>query len=118
LPQKQIVTLTFDIDVKNRTISEMTLTTADKLLSTTEIRCKAIAGGFLPERFRATSPDGQIDDLFEISFFTIDGYQLPSHLVRTIRRPDLQDDLDVTFKDYHVNQPLSERIRAQLMAGR
>lgn len=117
LPQKQITSLTFDIDGKSGTITELTVVTADNLKLTAEIRYRQLASGNLPERLRVTSPDGQIDDLFDVHFAETAGYLLPTRMVRTIRRPDLQEDLDVSFKNYRVNQPLPEQVRTQLSVG-
>mgnify|MGYP001181025360 CR=1 FL=1 len=117
LPQKQIISLIFDIDAKTSSITELTVLTAGQLKLTAEIRYRQIASGYLPERVRVTSPDGSIDDLLEVSFTEAGGFQLPSRMVRTIRRPDLSDDLDVTFSNYLINQPLPEQIHQQLTLG-
>ncbi|PLX72905.1 MAG: hypothetical protein C0614_13315 [Desulfuromonas sp.] len=117
LPQKQIVALTFDIDGNSGSINELTILTADRLLLTAEIRYKQVASGYLPERIQVTSPDGHIDDLLEVTFAEIDGFELPKRIVRFIRRPDLKDELDVTFSNYLVNQTLPEQVRQQLTLG-
>ena len=117
LPQKQILALTFDIDGNTGSITELTILTEDRLLLTAEIRYRKIASGYLPERIQVTSPDGHIDDLFEVTFAESGGFELPKRMVRSIRRPDLKDELDVTFSNYLVNQRLPEQVRQQLTLG-
>lgn len=114
LPQKQINSLIFDIDTRTNTISEMNLITDSGLQLTVEIRYIAVAGGFIPERFQVTSPDGRIDDQFQVKFAEIDGYLLPASMLRVIRRPGLEENLEVFFKDYQINQPTPEDIQARL----
>jgi hypothetical protein len=116
LPQKQIKTLTFDIDTKKNTISDLELTIDSGLHLTVEIRYRAVAGGYTPERFQITSPDGKVDDLFEIKFTEVGGHLLPASMLRVIRRPELQENLEVFFKDYQVNQPIPEDIQARIEA--
>lgn len=116
LPQKQINSLTFDIDTAMNTISEMRVMTADGLHLAVELRYIKVVGGYIPERFRVTSLDGKIDDLFEVKFTEVDGYILPSSMRRTIRRPELQEDLEVFFTDYQVNRPIDEDLQSRLKA--
>lgn len=116
LPQKQVTSLTFDIDSKTSTVSELLITTADGLQLSLEIRYTAVAGGLTPERFQITSPDGKIDERFEVKFTEVDGYLLPASMQRVIRRPGLQEDLEVLFKNYRVNQPIPEEILTRLNA--
>jgi len=114
LPQKQVVSLGFDIDNKTNTVSELLITTADGLRLSLEIRYITVTGGQTPERFQITSPDGKIDERFEVKFTEVDGYQLPASMLRVIRRPDLQEELEVLFKNYQVNQPIPEDIQSRL----
>ena len=114
LPQKQINSLTFDIDTKTNTVSEVGLVADNGLRLTVEIRYLSVNGGYIPERFQVTSPDGRIDDLFEVKFSQVDSYLLPSSMLRIIRRPELQENLEVLFKDYQVNQPIPEDIQTRL----
>lgn len=114
LPQKQISALTFDIDGATSTIDELAIVTADGLQLSVEVRYRQVAGGAIPERFRITSPDGKVDDLFTVTFTEVAGYTLPASMRRVIQRPDLQDDLEVFFKDYQVNQPIPADIQARL----
>lgn len=114
LPQKQINSLTFDIDTRANTVSEMSLVVDNGLRLTVEIRYLAVAGGYIPERFKVSSPDGKIDDLFEVKFSEVDSYLLPASMLRIIRRPELQESLEVFFKDYQVNQPIPEDVQVQL----
>lgn len=114
LPQKQIKSLIFDIDTGTNTISELGLIADNGLQLTVEIRYLKVAGGYIPERFRITSPDGKVDDLFEVEFTEVDSYLLPTSMLRTIRRPELQEELKVFFKNYQVNQPITEDIQARL----
>lgn len=114
LPQKQIEALTFDMDSRKNTINEMNITTAGGLHLSVEIRYLQVAGGYLPERFQVTSPDGQIEDIFEVTLTRIDGFVLPTSMLRTINRPDLQEKLEVFFKDYQLNQPIPEDIQTRL----
>jgi len=114
LPQKQIKSLTFDIDSGTNTINELTIVTDNELQLSVEIRYLKVTGGYIPERFQVTSPDGKVDDLFEVKFIEIDGYLLPASMLRIIRRPDLQENLEVFFKDYQVNQPIPEDIQTLL----
>lgn len=114
LPQKQIRSLTFDIDAKTNTISELGLITDNGLQLTLEIRYIEVAGGHIPERFRITSPDGKVDDSFEVKFTEVESFILPASMQRIIRRPELQEDLEVFFKNYQVNQPIPEDIQTRL----
>ena len=114
LPQKQVNSLTFDIDAKTNTIRELSLLTDNGLQLTLEIRYRDVADGHIPERFQITSPDGKIDDRFEVKFIEIDGFLLPASMLRVIRRPELQEELEVFFKNYQVNQPIPEDIQTRL----
>ena len=114
LPQKQIKSLVFDVDGTTGTVNELGITTEDKLQLIVEIRYIEVANGHIPERFKVTSPDGKVDDLFEIQFTDIDGFFLASRMQRTIRRPDHQENLEVVFKNYRINQPLPLEIRNRL----
>jgi hypothetical protein len=114
LPQEQINSLAFDVDTRTNTISEMDIVANDGLRLTVEIRYRAVAGGYLPERFQVTSPDGKIDDLLEIKFSEVDSYLLPASMLRVIRHPGLQEKLEVFFKEYQVNQPIPEDIQPRL----
>ena len=64
--------------------------------------------------FQITSPDGKIDDLFEVNLVEIDSFLLPASMLRVIQRPELQETLEVFFKGYQVNQPIPEDIQARL----
>jgi hypothetical protein len=97
-----------------KTVNELRLMTANGLQLTTEIRYIEVPGGYIPERYNITSPDGKIDDMFEVKFTDIDGYVLPMSMLRTIRRPGLQEDLEVFFKEYQINQPISAEIQSRL----
>lgn len=114
LPQKQIKTLTFDIDTRTNTINEMSVATESGLRLTVEIRYLEVAGGHIPERFQITSPDGKIEDIFEAKLAEVDGFVLPTSMLRTINRPNLQETLEVFFKEYQINQPVPEDIQARL----
>ncbi len=114
LPQEQIKALTFDIDTGTNTISEMRVETGDGLQLIVEIRHTEVEGGLLPQRFQITSPDGKIDDLYEVKFLSVEDYTLPASMLRIIRRPDFQDTLEVFFKDYQVNQPIPAEIQDRL----
>lgn len=114
LPQKQVKALTFDVDKKTETISELSIITADDLNLTVEIRYLAVEGGHIPERYQVTSPDGKIDDLFEVQFLEKDGYFLPASMTRKIRRPNLQEELEVFFKDYRINRPIPAEVKKRL----
>jgi len=116
LPQKQVTSLTFDIDAGMNTVNEMKLTTDSGLQLNLEVRYIEVTGGFIPERFQVTSPDGKIDDLFQVQFTEVDNYLLPASMHRTIRRPDLEEDLEVVFKDYQVNQAPPENVQKRLQA--
>ena len=114
LPQKQINTLTFDIDTRTNTVNEMSLTVEGGLQLTVEIRYRAVIGGSIPERFQITSPDGKVEDIFEATLAEVDNYVLPTSMLRTINRPELQETLEVFFKDYQLNQPIPEDIQTRL----
>lgn len=116
LPQKQVTALTFDIDAGKNTVSEMKVMTESGLQLSVEIRYINVDGGYIPERFQVTSPDGKIDDLFEVQFTNVDGYVLPASMHRKLRRPDLEEDLKVVFTDYQVNQPPPEDVQQRLQA--
>jgi hypothetical protein len=118
LPQKQIKSLTFDIDVKTNTVRELALVADNGLQLTMEIRYLEVAGGHIPERFQITSPDGKVDDSFEVKFIEVDNFLLPASMLRVIRRPELQEKLEVFFKDYQVNKPIPEDIQARLKSHR
>ncbi len=114
LPQKQINTLTFDINTRTNTVNEMSLTVEGGLQLTVEIRYLEVTGGHLPERFQITSPDGKVEDVFEVTLAEIDNFVLPLSMLRTINRPELQEKLEVFFKDYQLNQPIPEDIQTRL----
>jgi len=114
LPQKQINTLTFDIDTRTNTVNEMSLTVEGGLQLTVEIRYLEVTGGYIPERFQITSPDGKVEDIFEATLAEVDNFVLPTSMLRTINRPELQETLEVFFKDYQLNQPIPEDIRTRL----
>jgi len=114
LPQKQIKSLTFDIDAKTSTVRELALVRDNGLRLTVEIRYREVTGGLIPERIQVTSPDGKVDDRFEVKFVEIDSFLLPASMLRVIRRPELQEDLEIFFKDYQVNQPIPEAIQTRL----
>lgn len=114
LPQKQVSSLSFDIDTRTETVSEMNVLASNGTNLAVEIRYLEVDGGYIPERFQITSPDGKTDDLFEVSFAKVGEFVLPTRMLRTINRPNLQDKLEVFFKDYQVNQPIPEDIRARL----
>ena len=114
LPQKQINALVFDVDVTTGTVNELSIVAEDKLQLIVEIRYIEVANGHIPERFKVTSPDGKVDDLFEIQFAAIDGFLLPSRMLRTIRRPGIQEDLEMQFKNYRINQPIPLDIQNRL----
>lgn len=114
LPQKQINALTFDIDTMTNTVRELTVAAGNDLRLSVEIRYLEVAGGHIPERFQVTSPDGKVDDLFEVKFTQIDDYLLPTSMLRVINRPELQEEIEVFFKDYQINQPIPEEIQKRL----
>jgi len=114
LPQKQVRSLAFDIDTRTSTVSELRVATESGLQLSVEIRYIEVPGGHIPERFQITSPDGKIDDRFEARFTQVNGFTLPASIVRVIRRPDLQENLEIFFKNYRVNQPVSEDIQSRL----
>jgi len=114
LPQKQINTLTFDIDTRTNTVNEMSLTVEGGLQLTVEIRYLEVTGGSIPERFQITSPDGKVEDIFEATLAEVDNFVLPTSMLRTINRPELQERLEVFFKDYQLNQPIPEDIQTRL----
>jgi hypothetical protein len=114
LPQKQINTLTFDIDTRTNTVNEMSLTVEGGLQLTVEIRYLEVTGGHIPERFQITSPDGKVEDIFEATLAEVDNFVLPTSMLRTINRPELQEKLEIFFKDYQINQPIPEDIQTRL----
>ena len=114
LPQKQINTLTFDIDTRTNTVNEISLTVEGGLQLTVEIRYLEVTGGHIPERFQITSPDGKVEDIFEATLAEVDNFVLPTSMLRTINRPELQEKLEVFFKDYQINQPIPEDIQTRL----
>jgi hypothetical protein len=114
LPQKQVNSLTFDIDTKTNTVNELLITVDNGLQLTVEIRYLEVVGGYIPERFQITSPDGKVEDIFETTLAEVDNFVLPTSMLRTIRRPQLQEKLEVFFKDYQINQPISEDIQTRL----
>lgn len=114
LPQKQIKTLIFDIDSHSGTVNELDIIVDNGLQLTVEIRYIEVEGGLIPERFKVTSPDGKVDDAFEVKFTKVDGFVLPASMLRSIRRPDLEDTFEVVFKDYQVNQPIPAALQDRL----
>jgi hypothetical protein len=116
LPQKQINTLSFDINTRTNTVSEMSLSVEGGLQLTVEIRYREVAGGHLPERFQITSPDGKVEDIFKATLAEVGNFVLPTSMLRTINRPELQETLEVFFKDYQLNQPIPEDIQNRLKA--
>lgn len=113
LPQKDIVKLQFDINVKTRTVRELTIQTAGGAPLLAEIRYRSATGGFIPERVQVTSPDGKVDDRLEIDFTEVDGFLLPARIVRSLNRPDIKDTLEVTFGNYRLNEPFPAEVEAQ-----
>jgi len=118
LPQKQVKALIFDVDVRARTVNELVVLLADGQKLTVEIRYFDAPGGKLPQRFRVTSPDGKVDDLFEAQLSEVAGFYLPKSMRRILRRPDIQEDLEVHFRNYRVNQPIPEAMRAKAFKNR
>lgn len=118
LPQKQVKSLVFDVDVRARVVNELTILRADGQRLTVEIRYFDAPGGKLPQRFRITSPDGKVDDLFEAQLSEVAGFYLPTSMRRILRRPDLQEDLEIHFRNYRVNQPIPETMRPKAVKGR
>jgi hypothetical protein len=114
LPQKQIKALVFDVNGSTGTVNELGILADNELQLTVEIRYIEVPGGQIPERFKVTSPDGKIDDLFTTRFTGIDGFTLPLSTQRTIRRPDLQEDTEVLFKNYRINQQIPEDLQDRL----
>lgn len=115
LPQERIKNLVFDVDGTTGTVNELGIVADDELQLTVEIRYIEVPGGHLPERFKVTSPDGRIDDLFETKFTEVDGYILPLSTQRTIRRPDLRENTEVLFKNYRLNQPVPAELQKLLI---
>ncbi len=113
LPQKQVKALVFDIDVRAKVVNEMMIFLADGRKLIVEMRYFDAPGGRLPERIKVTSPDGKIDDLFEVQFTKISGFYLPKSMRRILRRPDIQEDIEIHFRNYRINQPIPEAIRAR-----
>ena len=114
LPQNQIKTLVFDVDDTTGRVNELGILADNELQLTVEIRYIEVPGGHVPERFKVTSPDGKIDDLFETKFTEVDGYVLPLSTQRTIRRPDLREETEVLFKNYRINQPIPTELQNRL----
>lgn len=114
LPQEEITKLYLDIDAGTHTVQEVGLLTADGLKLTVEMRYDEIPGGFLPERVKITSPDGRIDDLFEVAYKEVDGFVLPAKFTQKTRRPGLHGDLVVAFEDYRINETFPADIQARL----
>jgi hypothetical protein len=114
LPQEGISQLVFDIDSKTDTVSELLVASGNQLRLTAEIRYLDVSGGYLPERIKITSPDGKIDDLFEIRYTEVDSYLLPASMHHVIRRTAREETLEIFFKDYKVNQPVPESLQARL----
>ncbi|MBW2519374.1 MAG: hypothetical protein JRD88_03370 [Deltaproteobacteria bacterium] len=117
LPQKEIKTLIFDIDLTSNTISEVNVITTEGIHLTTEIRYRQIDNVWVPERIHTTNPNGTIDDLIEVSFTAVGDYQMPAKMVRTTRRPELNDELEVNFRDYIINQPLPESVLNRMQSS-
>ncbi len=111
LPQDKITSLYFDINAGNLTIQEIGLLTADGLKLTLEMRYHEVPGGHLPARMKITSPDGQIDDLIEVTYEQVDGFDLPVKLSQVTNRPQLQETLVIIFDDYRINQPFPATIQ-------
>lgn len=114
LPQKQITRLVFDLDTKTNTVSELLIASVEAPPLTVEIRYLAVQGGHIPQRFTITSPDGTIDDLFDVTFTEVAGYRLPASMLRVIHRPELDERLEVFFKNYQVNKPVPDDIKMRL----
>lgn len=113
LPQQGVTQLQFDIDTGTRTVRELTVQTGSGEQFLAEFRYRPVTGGMVPERVRVTSPDGKVDDRLEVTFTEVDGFLLPAKTVRVLNRPGLQDNLEVTFSDYRVNQPFPPEVEAQ-----
>jgi hypothetical protein len=115
LPQKRISKLVFDIERNRNSLNELAITTADGLQLSVEVRYLEVAGGYLLQRLQVTSPDGSVADLFEVSFTEQGDFTVPKSIHRVVRRPNLDDDLEVFFLNYRINQPLPEQVRARLV---
>jgi hypothetical protein len=114
LPQRQVTKLVFDIDSRQNTVNEIAAITADGLQLTAEFRYRAVDTGMLAERIQITSPDGRVDELYEVEFTMVEGYSLPATMTLTIRRPEIQDQLEMHFRNYRINQPLPDEVQRRL----
>jgi len=115
LPQKKIKTLVFDVDDTTGTVNELGILADNELQLTVEIRYVEVPGGHVAERFKVTSPDGKIDDLFETKFTEVEGYILPLSTQRTIQRPELRENTEILFKNYRINQPVPAELQNLLI---
>lgn len=106
LPQKQVASLVFDLDPDKQTVERLEIVSATGKRLLAEPRYRQTSGGYLMEELRTTSPDGQIDDHLQTSFAKVDGFLLPVRQVRTVRRPQRQETITVSFSEFRLNAPL------------
>jgi len=114
LPQSGVLALALDIDTRTSRISELTLTAEGRPRLTVEIRYYERDDCHVPERISTTSPDGLVDELIEIRYQPINEFVLPVSVRRFIRHQDYQEQLEIFYKDYRINQPVPADIQARL----
>lgn len=114
VPQRNIQSITFDLDPDRVVLHQVDFVTGENHRVTLELRHQLHGGLELPTELRVTSPDGRIDDRLQTVMGEVQGYWLPLRQVREINRPGHQETVTVTFSDYRLNIPLPPEILGRL----
>lgn len=102
LPREAITRLAFEIDPKLKILRQIVIESTRSPQLTVAIRHIALDGERFPVDIRITSPDGKVDDHFVTTMKKVSGFHLPVKQVRTIRRPEMTDEMLVEFFNYYV----------------
>lgn len=110
LPRERVERLVFDVDPERLMVNRIEISVAGNVPITMEIRYRELAGGFVPEVIRVTSPDGNLDDRFQTEFVEVEGYWLPERQLRETRHGDQEKVMEVIFRNYQVNAAMPDDV--------
>lgn len=116
LPQKQVSSLTFDLDPDRHLLLQLEVATADQRRVTMEVRHTTENGRDFPTELLITLPDGSLDDHFRTELEEVGDFWLPREQNRTIRRSNQVETIRATFEDYRLNVPLPPQVLERLTA--